>query len=608
MPLGSYTVGGVSLGLGPADFVGKSREDLVPSPYDYASGSGYGRAVADWKNLPTTTTPITDVELDHIEQAVADLKGVTFNVRDFGAKGDGLTNDSSAIQLAIEAAYAAGGGVVWFPDGTYLLLTALNLRSGVVLGGAGRDKVTLKAGGVFDFGWYGMVRVHGVQGTATQISDCRIHDITIDADNQTNALPLSLAGVERFRASGCVFKNADGATTAGGVIVSGGTFAGAYNIPYASSNDVRFVDCEFGPSTTDGVRVCGGRGASSPTLTNVGFYNCYAHDNDLAGIENGMESPRVIQGVRIRDCRFERNGLDTGGAFQAAHVNDGLRNGWVDLEVAGCHFGAVANLFCGGVADHRGRAIHIHDNYFKLDQWVWPIALGEDRSALDGIEGRTWFAWVEDNYFENCGPWDFDSCRHVYIRRNVWYRNKERALGSFGHHFHTVIEDNAFIEGGQDLPAADEFCKAAISLARGHIVRGNIFRDDQIVPTQIYGVYEITGDPDEGQGLIEYDQNDFANTTNPVFEEAAYDDVRRYFRNKGFDPQGTAAITVGVSPFTYTAGAAPEAVYIRGGTVSDVSKNSRTIFAATGCTVMLEPGESIVVTYSVLPTMEKDRK
>lgn len=55
-----------------------------------------------------------------------------FNVRDFGAKGDKLTNDQTAIQSAINACAASGGGVVYFPPGNYLTGT-LNLYSGVTL-------------------------------------------------------------------------------------------------------------------------------------------------------------------------------------------------------------------------------------------------------------------------------------------------------------------------------------------------------------------------------------------------------------------------------------------------------------------------------------------
>jgi hypothetical protein len=41
------------------------------------------------------------------------------NVREFGAKGDGVTDDTISIQAAIDNAYASGGGVVSFPEGTY---------------------------------------------------------------------------------------------------------------------------------------------------------------------------------------------------------------------------------------------------------------------------------------------------------------------------------------------------------------------------------------------------------------------------------------------------------------------------------------------------------
>ncbi len=54
------------------------------------------------------------------------------NMRDFGAKGDGVSNDTAAVQKAIDAAAEAGGGVVEFPAGTFITAT-VELKSNVTV-------------------------------------------------------------------------------------------------------------------------------------------------------------------------------------------------------------------------------------------------------------------------------------------------------------------------------------------------------------------------------------------------------------------------------------------------------------------------------------------
>ncbi len=51
--------------------------------------------------------------------AALSLQAKVYNVRDFGAAGDGVHIDSPAINAAIEAAAAKGGGVIYFPAGIY---------------------------------------------------------------------------------------------------------------------------------------------------------------------------------------------------------------------------------------------------------------------------------------------------------------------------------------------------------------------------------------------------------------------------------------------------------------------------------------------------------
>lgn len=67
-----------------------------------------------------------------------------YNVLDFGAAGDGLTNDTAAIQLAADACGDAGGGMLYFPAGTYLFVSTVFLDSNTTVSGDGTATV-LKA-------------------------------------------------------------------------------------------------------------------------------------------------------------------------------------------------------------------------------------------------------------------------------------------------------------------------------------------------------------------------------------------------------------------------------------------------------------------------------
>lgn len=82
------------------------------------------------------------------------IEGAVFNVLDFGAVGDNTTDDTTAIQAAIDAANAAyvggsqlgGGNEVFMPAGRYKI-TGLIIKNGVNLRGAGRLNTQLRVAG-----------------------------------------------------------------------------------------------------------------------------------------------------------------------------------------------------------------------------------------------------------------------------------------------------------------------------------------------------------------------------------------------------------------------------------------------------------------------------
>jgi polygalacturonase len=88
---------------------------------DFLRSGAFGVAAASIPSLSLAASPSGEAPAQP-----------SFNVRQNGATGDGRTLDTNAINAAIDAAAAAGGGTVLFPAGTYLCFS-IHLRSQVHL-------------------------------------------------------------------------------------------------------------------------------------------------------------------------------------------------------------------------------------------------------------------------------------------------------------------------------------------------------------------------------------------------------------------------------------------------------------------------------------------
>lgn len=118
-------------------------------------GWSEGKESAHWKAFQSATdrspaeilTDYSYAGYEHGEKAIPDVQGPVFKVTDYGAIADDAISDEDAIRKAVAAAEKAGGGVVLFPAGKFLVFadrfTAASIRigkSGVVIRGAGLGK------------------------------------------------------------------------------------------------------------------------------------------------------------------------------------------------------------------------------------------------------------------------------------------------------------------------------------------------------------------------------------------------------------------------------------------------------------------------------------
>ena len=193
---------------------------LSPDQYEIWMHNGHGGQFG-WSG-PLTLNVLT-------QSPWAGQSAHQFNVKDYGALGNGIADDSPAIQSALNAAGKAAPATVYFPAGTYVVNGMITLKDHISWLGEGRDTSIIKAGPTF----------------ATSVESWWPALIFSDSDaiNSAEFKNLTLDGAGNLgKKSLLIFRHHDHVKLTGSRFNWKGTLNG-FNI--GSNDDLTISNCEF---------------------------------------------------------------------------------------------------------------------------------------------------------------------------------------------------------------------------------------------------------------------------------------------------------------------------------------------------------------------------
>ena len=372
--------------------------------------------------------------------------------------------------------------------------------------------------------------------------------------------------------------------------------------------------------------------------------NCYIHDIWNAGIWLAAIDGDV-RGCEITSCQIQGTGKSqtdpsTTNAPQSASAVYVFRvNGSTSGSII--HDNVIIDVFGQGIYLHFDTDSIVSDNILSKTPGSSDSTAGiiiDDSAKRITIRGNQvsgygpgiFIAWAgcEDIIVEANGcfdapisggsgygvlvassaPWG-PQLKTLIVKGNICKGNALSGISVSSSE--TVIEGNICYNNNQDTAAAPTQRAGIIVQPAGYplisniSINGNRCFDNQPVPTQNYGLSISQMSNQIADVLIA--NNDLRG--NGVAAIGELDCSRsKVIGNLGYNPQGLAPIQVGASPFTYTnSDGVPEAVYITGGSVSQISKNDTPVFTSAPATIWLEPDESVTVVHSDPPQMMKDR-
>jgi hypothetical protein len=387
----SFSISGTTITFTEAPPLNASVEFII----GYSIGSTTGDA---------SGVDFTQQGTGAVTTTVAQKLWETISVKDFGAVGDGVTDDYAAIQAAIDAAISVGGSTVYFPAGTYYVSQVITTPTSrndypdytvklTIQGVAGgtwitRDTVAMPN---YDYDIAGFTARHdsaafALRGDSVSIRDIAFKNSTIGlyiGDNPhrtdvdfTDPLNPDIADtaansfnhIENLKAYDCgvgVFMEA-----------SHGTY-------YNTFISWHLKECNVGLVTRD-------RPNAASKVNRNTFVNIRANRCPI-GFFLEDANTNVFNGLHTENCQIGATGLN------AAYNNTNLLTSW-----SGTAPSAISTSGCGTIVDSsKNHFFGCVPESCDYDLYITPSQTNNDfyGCAYDNTGEKVWFESLPRHYF-----------------------------------------------------------------------------------------------------------------------------------------------------------------------------------------------------------------
>jgi len=264
-----------------------------------ASVNSLATGTVGLSNLMTQNAPLKYQVLSNDGTDLIWQESPAISVSDFGAVGDGVTDDTAAIQSAIDSAHNLGGQII-FPNGIFMI-TGLTLSAqGTTLVGSARWGTRLRRLN----GTRPLINISGTSSINGHIKYCSLLNMMIDG----NSLPGVL--LQSYYADNCIYNQLNfvhcagnatdfvevwdsvfeacgwedcGSATQPALLLRNSTAPGTFGFSTDNTNEVHFHNCRWEGFRNGAVRLDGAANGSPNLLNGIFFVSCKMETRFVAG-------------------------------------------------------------------------------------------------------------------------------------------------------------------------------------------------------------------------------------------------------------------------------------------------------------------------------------